>query len=94
MNPDHILAPGTACFLVRVTSHAGVNGRVVEVAHAPVAVDGEPLEDEPWHMCAAPWIAQAFPGSTHLLTPRRCLIPLTPPPLPVDVPEHDAEPAR
>jgi len=95
MNPDdRILAPGTVCFLVRVTSHAGVVGRVVEVVDAPLPVDVDPPEPGPWHLCSAFWIAEAFPGRTQILTPRRCLLPITPPQLPLDVPTRDAEPVE
>ena len=94
MTPDDILAPGTPCFLVRVTSHAGVAGRVVEVVDAPLPVDVDPPEPGPWHLCSAPWIEESFPGCTRLLTPRRCLLPITPPPVSLDVPTRDAEPVE
>jgi len=89
-----ILTPGTPCFLVRISSHAGMIGRVVEVVAAPLPVDVDPPEPGPWHLCSARWIAQAFPGCTSLLTPRRCLRPLTPPPVRLAVPTRDAEPVE
>ena len=95
MTDDRILAPGTVAYLVHVTSHQGVNGRVVTVAEAPVVVDDEPLEGSPWHLCEAHWIPEVFPGlEAKLRTPRRCLLPIAPPGRPLDVPTRDAEPVE
>ena len=81
MTDNGAIAPGTVCYLVKLTERAEFVGRIATVVAGPLHADG--VGD--WYEISSSWLRELFQGyATHVR--RRSLKPITPPPLAAPAP--------